>query len=262
MKPISSKPPLSSTADRDAWWREWFNQIYLDVYAHRDDRSAEIEAEAALSILPLHTDHRLLDLCCGNGRHCRALRRKGFQHVTGLDYSLPLLEYAMAETPRAGYVRGDMRLLPFPDGGLDAVLSFFTSFGYFPTDLENLTVLNELGRVLKPGGCFLLDYLNPSHVRRHLVAESIKTHGEFIIHERRSISSNGERIEKEIAIENWGDHEHRYRESVRMYEREQMGDMLQSANLQVDGILGSFGGEAFGLESPRMILYGRRIEIA
>ncbi len=258
MNPASLKPSLSQDRDRDAWWREWFNHIYLDVYAHRDDRAAENEAEAALSILPLHAEHRLLDLCCGNGRHCRALRRKGFQHVTGLDYSLPLLEHAIMESPRAGYVRGDMRLLPFPEGGLDAVLSFFTSFGYFPTDLENLTVLNELGRVLKPGGWFLLDYLNPSYVRRHLVAESVKPHGEFTIRERRSISSNGERIEKEIVIENWGDREHRYRESVRLYEQEQMVDMLQSADLQVDGILGSFGGESFGVESSRMILYGRR----
>jgi SAM-dependent methyltransferase len=259
MNQSKTKPIHITEKERANWWRQWFNHVYMDVYAHRDDDRAENEAATTLSVLPIEPHQKILDLCCGNGRHCRALRQAGFENVVGVDYSLPLLEHALAEPVHSVYVRGDMRLLPFHDGCMDAVLSFFTSFGYFITNLENLAVLDEIMRVLRTGGRFLLDYLNPTYVRGNFVPESVKEHGEFVIHERRSISEDGERIEKEIVINNWGGEDHIYHESVRLYECAEMVEMLRSANLRVDGILGSFDGQTFSENSPRMILHGTRM---
>lgn len=242
--------------ERGAWWREWFNHVYMDVYAHRDENAAENEVAATLSVLPLEPGHRILDLCCGNGRHCRALDKAGFIKYVGLDYSFPLLEHAISESQRARYVRGDMRLLPILADSVDAVLSYFTSFGYFSTNLENLAVLDEIVRVLRSGGYFLMDYLNPTHVRKTFVPESVREHGEFVIRETRSLSDDGERIEKKIVIENWGGNDHVYYESVRLYTYDEMAEMLRSADLRLDGVLGSFDKEPFGENSPRMILYG------
>lgn len=260
MNQPKTKPLSLTEKDRDTWWRHWFNHVYMDVYAHRDDDSAEKEIAAALSVLPIAPPQQILDLCCGNGRHCRALRQAGFENVVGVDYSFPLLELAAAESIQSTYVRGDMRLLPFQDQSMDAVLSFFTSFGYFITNLENLAVLDEIMRVLRPRGRFLMDYLNPTYVRRNFVPESVKKHGEFTIRERRSLSEDNERIEKEIVIENWGGQDHVYHESVRLYEYDEMVEMLQTANLHVDGVLGSFDDQPFSENSPRMILYGTRME--
>lgn len=246
------------TKTGDDWWREWFNHVYQDVYSHHDDGLAEREIQGMLKILPLKQKDRILDLCCGNGRHCRALKRAGFAKLVGVDYSFPLLKLALAEPPRGRYLRADMRLLPIQDGTIDALLSFFTSFGYFKTNVENLSVLHEIARVLKPGGHYLLDYLNPSHVKRHFEPVSIRRHGEFTIRERRWFSDDGERVEKEIVIENWGGKEHHYRESVRLYEYGEMKDMLESADLTVRGVQGSFDGAPFGATQPRMILYGQR----
>ena len=253
-------PTLSSKdqSNRESWWREWFNNLYLDVYAHRDDNGADQEVRTTCSALPLLPRHRILDLCCGNGRHCRAFRRAGFENVFGIDYSYPLLKYAVAERPRASALRADMRLLPIRDSCCDAALSYFTSFGYFKTNVENISVLHELSRALKPGGWFLLDYLNPPHVRETFEPESTRAHGEYVIHERRFFSSDGERIEKEIRIENWGGKDRLYYESVRLYEYSDMLEMLQSADLHVLGALGSFDGHGYGPKSPRMILYGSR----
>jgi SAM-dependent methyltransferase len=245
---------------KNRWWRDWFNDIYLDVYAHRDEAGADKEIRAIRSLLPLQPMTRILDLCCGNGRHCRALRREGFENVVGVDFSHPLLRHALAEKPQAEYLRADMRLLPFSNHGFDVVLSFFTSFGYFKTNVENLSVLHEIARVLKSGGWFLLDYLNPAYVRKTFLPESEKKHGEYTIRERRSFSDDGERIEKEIFIENWGGDSHRFFESVRLYEYEEMQEMLRAADLDLAGCWGSFAGEKYGAESPRMILFGTRGE--
>lgn len=125
---IASQP--YSSHSHSSWWRDWFNDVYLDVYAHRDEESADIEARYAVSLLGLKALDRVLDLCCGSGRHCRALRNAGLERVIGLDFSLPLLRHAHIQRPIANYVRGDMRVLPMRDECLDAALSFFTSFGY------------------------------------------------------------------------------------------------------------------------------------
>ena len=57
-------------------------------------------------------------------------------------------------------VRADMRTLPFCDGTLAGLVNFFTSFGYFETEEENLQVVREMSRVLEPDAPFLFDYLN------------------------------------------------------------------------------------------------------
>ncbi|HOJ59011.1 MAG TPA: class I SAM-dependent methyltransferase [bacterium] len=256
--PNPGEIPEAKENNHDGWWREWFNHIYLDVYAHRDEIQAAEEVRATLAVLPVGPESRILDLCCGNGRHCRALRRAGYRRVVGVDYSFPLLKHAMAESPRGNYVRADMRLLPLATAGIDAVFSFFTSFGYFQTNVENLAVLHEIARVLRPEGHFMLDYLNPAYVRETLVAESVKAHGDYIIREKRCLSPDGDRIEKEIVIENWGVRDHRYHESVQLYEHDTMLHMLESADLQVDGTFGDFDATPFLSHSPRMILYGRR----
>ncbi len=247
-----------NTSQLNRWWRDWFNDVYLDVYAHRDENSADEEIRSAIAVLPLLPDHRILDLCCGNGRHCRALKRAGFQEVYGIDYSYPLMKHALSEKPRARYIRADMRMLPVASESFDAVLSFFTSFGYFKTNIENLRVLHEIARVLQHGGWFLVDYLNPENIRSTFSPESVKKHGDYCIREKRSFSEDGERIEKEITIENWGGTLHRYFESVRLYEREEMVEMLKSADLFVTGTLGSFEGHQYNRQSSRMILFGTR----
>ena len=238
------------------WWREWFNHIYLDVYSHRDDQAAQEEVNAVLAVIPVLSQHRILDLCCGNGRHSRALRRSGFNRVVGIDYSFPLLKHAKPECPKSCFIRADMRQIPFRDQVFDAVFSFFTSFGYFQTSLENRGVLQEMSRVLQPGGWFFMDYLNPAYIRENLLPFTEKKHGEYSIKEYRSLTEDNKRVEKKIVIENWGGEERVYLESVRLYEQEEMQKMLLDANLSVVNTLGDFGGKPYSATSPRMILFG------
>lgn len=252
---------MSKTANgkyQEDWWRTWFNTVYLDVYSHRNDNQAMEEVKTTVSVIPLLPHHRIVDLCCGNGRHSRALYEEGYRNITGIDYSYPLLKHARTENPLIYAIRGDMRMLPLQSSSQDALFSYFTSFGYFKTNTENLRVLHEISRVIKPGGWFLLDYLNPQHVKTHIEPESSKAFGEYIIKERRWLSEDEERIEKEIVIQNWGGCDRSFFESVRLYSYQDMKDMLASADLVVLGCLGGFDGKHFQPDSPRMILFGIR----
>ena len=82
-----SRGPLPGVS----WWREFFDEDYPVLYAPAllPERT-EREVAGAVAILRLREGSRLLDLCCGTGRHSIALRRRGLR-VAGVDSSLKLL---------------------------------------------------------------------------------------------------------------------------------------------------------------------------
>lgn len=144
------------TAEPGDWWREQFDEDYYLGYCQLADR-AEREAEAIAENLALEPGRRVLDVPCGQGRHQAVLRNRGVR-VIGLDLSAYLLDRA-AGAHAGPAARGDMRRLPFPDASFDALYNVFTSFGYF-SEAENMGVLEEFARVLRPGGRFLLETIN------------------------------------------------------------------------------------------------------
>ena len=239
------------------WWAEWFNQTYTEVYGHRDLESAREEAEFAAQTLSLQPGSRILDLCCGNGRHSRALQDAGFETVTGFDYSSTLLEQACSIHNAKRLVRGDMRALPFATGCFDAVVMFFTSFGYFEDEREDKTVLNEIARVLTTdgeniGGKYIIDFLNPAHVRLNLVPRSERRLGNRSVLEERRLTQDDARVEKRITIRDENG-EQCFRESVRLYSREEMTALLAGAGLEPDAVYGDFLGAPWHENSPRSI---------
>lgn len=104
--------------------------------------------------LPLPDYARLLDVCCGPGRHALPLAAHGYA-VTGLDRDLRMLAQAASAAP-AAWVAGDMRALPLADGCFDAVMCLWQSFGYFDA-ATNEGTLRQMAAKLRPGGRLLLD---------------------------------------------------------------------------------------------------------
>jgi len=104
---------------------------------------------------------RALDLATGTGDIAFALAARGAR-VVGLDITLRMIELARAKHDR-GLVRflvGDMLALPFPSASFDIVTT-----GYGLRNAPNLTTaIDEIGRVLAPGGQLLsLDFNRPSN---------------------------------------------------------------------------------------------------
>jgi len=234
------------------WFEQWFGEAYLDLYPHRD------EAEAARAVRLLAREgvvgpgRRVLDLACGAGRHATVLADAGAA-VTGLDLSMPLLQ-AAREHGVAALVRADMRALPLRGGVFDAVVNLFTSFGYFRTDAEHQAVLDDVARVLRPGGHFALDYLNAPVVRATLVPRDERVVGGRRIIQERRLSNSGT-VVKTIHLADEG---RSYLERVRLFERGDIERMLAAAGLAVGRVFGDYDGGAHTDASPRLILLARR----
>ena len=83
------------------WYKESFGEDYLLVYQHRSKEQAEQEVKQFIQWLALKPNDRILDLCCGSGRHTISLAELGY-HVVGIDLSETLLESRSGFTRIAG----------------------------------------------------------------------------------------------------------------------------------------------------------------
>ncbi|MEA5600012.1 class I SAM-dependent methyltransferase [Nostoc sp. UHCC 0252] len=117
--------------------------------------------QLALQGLTIHSDSQVLDLCCGSGQTTQFLV-KFSQNVTGLDASPKSLERARLNVPEASYVESFAEEMPFADNLFDVVHISVALHEMQPQQLRK--IINEVYRVLKPGGVFtLVDFHAPTN---------------------------------------------------------------------------------------------------
>jgi len=261
---MSSDPtqsPTPTSPSSRAWYDEAFGEDYLDRYAHRDDDEAEQAVSLVLRYAALPAGSRAFDLCCGAGRHVRFLRDHRLE-VIGGDRSMELLR--TAHNVCRCFVRLDMRYLPFADASFDLVTNFFTAFGYFANDAENFAVLDEVHRVLRPGGWFALDFLNAHTARQAVLDNPLQELDDpergihWII--RRRISPDGLRSIKIQEKMRGTTMMRTLREEVRLYSEQELRRALETRGFLIDEFFGDYDGEPFDRStSPRALFLAQKL---
>jgi SAM-dependent methyltransferase len=233
------------------WYQEWFGEEYLELYSHRDENEAKQQV-AFFQQQCGPVAGPVLDLACGTGRHIQELQTSGYRAV-GCDLSFTLLRTGMTEYGDMAVVRADMRSLPFCDGVFGGLVNFFTSFGYFPSEEENLQVVREMARVLDSGAPFLFDYLNVHRELGKLVQRETRETPMGTVNIERWFDGSDRAFNKRITIG-----EKRYIERVRGYDLDEISAMFASCNLAIRSAFGNFDGATFDHGSERLILMGNR----
>jgi SAM-dependent methyltransferase len=272
MRPATPQPAASSPAPSDegcgcddiagpdeagdsaAWFIRSFGELYPLLYSHRSDEQARTEAAQIAALLGLTPSNRLLDICCGTGRHTQAFLRMGLD-VIGMDLSEALLRQAAARPHLAHrLVRADIRAVPFHHR-FDAAVNLFTSFGYF-SEHDNARALISMVASLRRGGLLLMDLPNPDRLRRDFEPVSRQTVGSFhLCHERRWV---GPRITKRTIATDASGQRHVFHEDVRIYEPDQITALARQSGLSDVRLLGSLVGDPLSVVAPRLIVIGRR----
>lgn len=237
------------------WFKHWFGTRYYSLlYGHRDEEDAKAWVGAILDRWTLPRGSRLLDLACGRGRHARCFAEAGL-NVTGVDISRSSIEEARQLVPEGHFEVHDMRE-PFRPGTFDAVCCLFTSLGYFEDLEDDHRVFQAVAAALKPGGLFMLDFMNTELVLRDLVpTETIAKDGvEFKV--TRTLTDGV--LVKRIAVRDGCD-DHVYEERVQALTPVQLEEMARAAGFTIEDRTDGPELTPFDpLHSQRYVLWMRR----
>src|SRR5512145_3196364 len=149
---LAARSCLGPVADLEAhlpeeWWRKLFNALYVktdgDVVENLENTRREVDFIVSAAAVQPHS--HILDLCCGQGRHCLELARRGFRKLVGVDRSRYLIRLARkrarAEGLAVSFHEGDARRFRVNAGSFSCVAMLGNSFGYFDREEDDSKVL-------------------------------------------------------------------------------------------------------------------------
>lgn len=184
-----------------------FDSSYIEEFELPLERTRQEIDSLGIIISHMSKKPRVLDIAGGFGRIGSELIKRGLvDSLVNLDLNVKFLQ--MSKNQEAIAVRGDMRYLGFADDSFDLALLMFTSFGYFATSVEDLKVLQEAKRILRPAGMLLLDLPNYDRIITNFQAERElplqdnskivyrqELVGDFLIQTRTKIFSDMSRVQ-------------------------------------------------------------------
>jgi len=240
--------PISQTPNQ-------YSQRWFDVFSSAcDPAQTAKEISFIQHWLPLPAYGRVLDLCCGTGRHSRLLADAGYT-VVGLDRDAIALTRARLSIANAGaHVRADMRAIPFAPASFTAVICLWQSFGYFD-ELTNRGVLADVGRLLQPRGRLILDVYHRSFFERNQrTRRFIRNNLEI----RETKSMGGHRLNVELDYGRAGNSD---RFQWQLYEPDALCELAREVGLSAICCCANFeAAKAPSPEIPRMQVVFEKLE--
>ncbi len=241
------------------WWRTHCE----DDPQGRPAQQLKAQLDAVERFLALEPRSRVMDLACGRGRQTLELARRGHR-VLGIDPDDAALaqarQAARGERLNVHFLKNDIRQITYR-AEFDAVINLFTSFGYFPSERDDLRALESVARALKPGGRLLLDLLNKEWLMRHFdpnAWEQAEGGRGAVALDDISFNFETGRLENRRTIINKDGSRSPVFISVRVYTLTEIKSLLARAGLTYRQSFGGFEGVPYGMDSPRLIVLAER----
>jgi D-alanine-D-alanine ligase len=203
---LSGKHRLGQVEDlechvRPDWWRVIFDELYLktDGDVFENDRNTRAEVDALIAAAGLRPRDRVLDLCCGQGRHALELARRGFRDVTGVDMSPYLIGLARRRARTTGasvrFLESDARECQLSGERFHCVAILGNSFGYFDRREDDALLLRRAREFLSAKGRLVLELVDGDWLRAHFERRSWEwIGGRALVCRERSLSKDGGRL--------------------------------------------------------------------
>ena len=247
-----------------------FARFYDDDYRHYQD-----DLDLILDLAD-QTGDPILELGCGTGRVLLPLLKAGHT-VTGVDISPALLELARTKTRNTQHVthislhQADLRTFDLPAKAFAFAFCTSNTLMHLNTQADQLAVLRNAYRHLRPGGFLLLDLFNPDVARLHTV------NGVMELADQWDDPATGAQVIKwSVRTIDWAD---QIQETLFIYEEIQpdgagrrtacpftirflwRGEaelLLQSAGFTIAEVWGDFDGAPYSTSSDHLILLAQK----
>ena len=239
------------------WFELWFDSTYYDIlYQHRDMHEAQQFINGLLKHLAPQANARMLDLACGAGRHAYYLAEQGYD-VTGVDLSDKNIRLARKhEHEKLSFYRHDIRNT-FWVNYFDYVFNFFTSFGYFNRDEDNMRALRAANWALKDGGILVIDFLNAEQVKNSLVPSEVKVINDIRFEISRKFEDGY--IIKSIDVAD-GNRQKHFEERVQALSLDDFTRYFDQTGFELKEVFGSYQLEAYNAnKSDRLLMIAQKV---
>jgi SAM-dependent methyltransferase len=201
---------------------------------------------------------RVLDTCCGVGRHSIEFASRGFA-VTGIDITTAYLDAARESATglrnAPDFERADVRTFLRPRS-FGLAVNLFRSFGYFDTPEEDLAALRNIAASLAPGGAFVLETLGKELAARDFMeGEWFERDGCTVLTEygvegdweglrhRWILLREGERIDRAFVL--------------RLYSAREIKEALLASGFASVEVFGSFDASPYDDRAETMVALAR-----
>jgi SAM-dependent methyltransferase len=219
------------------------------------------EVEAMVSLLGLSPGARVLDQCCGVGRHSLEFARRGFR-VTGVDRTAAYLEEASTRATEQGleieFVQEDMRAFVKAEA-FDAVINYFTSFGYFDDEEDQRRVLINAHESLRPGGALLMDMMGKEILARVFTERDWREEGGMLILEERTLAPDWSSLDNRWILIQDGERRE-VTVTTRQYSAAELSGLLKDAGFEAVDVYGDLTGAPYDMAARRLIAVAHKGE--
>lgn len=246
---------MSDWYDDDSFWEAFGSYMFTPERIE----AARVEVERMAALLGVRSGAKILDLCCGAGRHSLEFARRGFD-TTGVDRTRAYLDNARAAAASEGlkveFVEADMRQFVRPDA-FDGAINFFTAFGYFDDPADDLKVARNLFTSLKAGGRVILDVMGKEVLAAKFRARDWVRRGDAIVLEERRLLGGWKRIESKWTWIGGGER----REStltIRLYSGAELESLLLEAGFKKVDLYGRLSATPYDETAERLIAVAAR----
>lgn len=217
--------------------------------------SSGAQADALIKLLGVVPGARVLDLCCGIGRHSIALAQRGLK-VTGVDRTHAFLDRAKSSAQKEGvsveWVEKDMRAFKRPKA-FDGAMNCVTSFGYFADPAQDLLVARNLHDSLKPKARLVIEMMGKEILARDFHERTWERLSDSaLLLQERKLSSGWDWLESRwtlIAAK-------RRKEltfSCRPYSGAELRAVLKQAGFRDVELFGNLGGIPYDTRAERLV---------
>lgn len=246
------------------------NQLYEHVFVPSQEET-ERQTQFVINFAKLTCGDRVFDVGCGTGRHVLSLATKGI-HVDGLDISPISVGEAQKATnllqleiPKPELYIDDARELPqkHPElaGRYSLAINLFSSFGYYESDEEQLTLLRGINHILQPKGALLLDLPNKDFILQNFSEQSEYIVDELTVGVNRKYDPNHSRIKTKTRVTD-GQTEDVMDVAMNLYSYTDINQLLRQAGFTIEKVARDFTGVDFDPQDSsckRMLILARKI---
>ena len=145
----------------------YFDDTYINFYTDYLNESVTNDEVNFIKKF-IHNSDKVLDLCCGHGRHTIKLKSDGVD-IVGIDNSIQAIKHAKTEAIKNNLDENIFKNIDILKDDMpekyDVIILLGNSLGLFLN--EDVNVLNKVRKALKPKGYFILDLTNRDYILKN-----------------------------------------------------------------------------------------------